>query len=207
MSLITCITSSKEGQLLLARISGITETFMRGNLEDYDSVPGSRKRKYISYLSRFIVNSRASWSDKNRIMTAIGILPTDKICIFVAAIHKERGVIMRAGLSKDIYVTIVENFYKIKEICVREPIDISISYNGFLKFIHTAFQRGFAIKQQIDRQISEGQKGLRNKKRVFTEIFHRYIVLYRGYMDIQTNSICSTVYLNDDVKNLIYSYL
>jgi hypothetical protein len=57
-------------------------------LEEYGIVSGSRKQKYISDLSRLIVNSRASHSDKNRIMDGIGILPTDKIKILLAIITK-----------------------------------------------------------------------------------------------------------------------
>jgi hypothetical protein len=211
MSLITCTTSSKQGQLLLHRISGITENFMEVNtryLEEYGIVSGSRKQKYISDLSRLIVNSRASHSDKNRIMDGIGILPTDKIKILLAIITKQHNVGMKIELSKNIYLIMIENFDKIKEtLFMREHVNITKSYNSFIGLITTTFIRGFAIQKQIDRQILEGHKGLKNKKKGFNQVFQQYILVYRGFMDMQINSICSTVYLNDDVKNLIYSFM
>ena len=196
---MSLITSSKQGLLLLDRISVITENFMN---DTSNSLESSRKQKYISHLSRLIVNSRASHSDKNRIMDAIGILPTDKINILLAIIQKQHNVGMKIELSKRIYLTIIENFDKIKQKCFREPHDISTSYNSFLGFISTALSRGFAIQKQFD--LLEGHK---NKKKGFNEVFQQYLVLYHRYMDLQIESICSTVYLNDDVKNLIYGFI
>lgn len=192
------VTSSKQGILLLDRISGITETFMRDELISLES---SRKQKYISDLSRFIVNSRASHSDKNRIMDAINILPTDKIKILLAIIRKEHNVGMKIELSKNIYVTLIENFDKIKEKCFREPVDITFSYNSFLHFITTAFHKGLEIQRNFGLI-----KGLRVKKRGFNDVFQRYHVVYDSFMDTQLDSICSTIVLNDDVRYLIYSF-
>jgi hypothetical protein len=205
------ITSSKQGQLLLDRISGITENFMEDNaryLEEYGIVSGSRKQKYISDLSRLIVNSRASYSDKNRIMDGIGMLPTDKIKILLAIISKQHNVGMKIELSKNIYLIMIENFDKIKEmIFMREHVNIAKSHNSFIGFITTTFNRGFILQKQIDDKLSEGYKRIKSKAKAFKKVFQQYVVLYHTYMDMQINSICSTVYLNDDVKSLIYSFM
>ena len=205
------ITSSKEGQLLLYRISGITENFMQDNarcLETRGFVSGSRKEKYISDLSRLIGNSRASHSDKNRIMDGIGLLPNDKINILAYTLTREDSVGMKVEITKTIYVTIVENFDKIKEIAFsNEHMDISSSHNTFLRFIRIGFDKGLDLQKQIDKHILEGCKGLHNKKKDFNDVYQQYIVLYHRYMNMQIESVCSTVVLNDDVKNLIYGFI
>jgi hypothetical protein len=177
-------------------------------LEEYGIVSGSRKQKYISDLSRLIVNSRASHSDKNRIMDGIGMIPTDKIKILLAIISKQHNVGMKIELSKNIYLIMIENFDKIKEmIFMREHVNIAKSHNSFIGFITTTFNRGFILQKQIDDKISEGYKRIKSKAKVFKKVFQQYVVLYHTYMDMQINSICSTVYLNDDVKSLIYSFM
>lgn len=205
------ITSSKEGQLLLYRISGITENFMQDNsrcLETRGFVSGSRKEKYISDLSRLIGNSRASHSDKNRIMDAIGLLPNDKINILAYTLTREDSVGMKVEITKTIYVTIVENFDKIKEMTfAKEYIDITSSHNSFLRFIRIGFEKGLDLLNQIDNHILEGCKGLHNKKKDFNDVYQQYIVLYHKYMEMQIKCICSTVVLNDDVKGVIYSFI
>jgi hypothetical protein len=207
MAMITRATSSKQGQILLERISGITETFMQDNLEEYGIESGSRKRKYISDLSRLIVNSRASHSDKNRIMDSVGLLPDEKIKILLSMIKKQDSVGTKIELSKNIYITMVENFDKIKEMLfIREHVNISNSYSSYLRFISTALYKGFAIQKQIDKHLSEGHK-VKNKKKDFIKVFQQYLVLYHTFMDMQINSICSTVALNVDVKYLIYSFM
>jgi len=205
------ITSSKEGQLLLDRISGITENFMQDNarsLETRGFVSGSRKERYISDLSRLIGNSRASHSDKNRIMDAIGLLPNDKINILAYTLTRQDSVGMKIEITKTIYLTMVENFDKIKEITfAKEYIDISTSHNSFLHFIRIGFNKGGELLKQIDNHILEGCKGLYNKKKDFNSVYQQFVVLYHTYMDMQIKSICSTVYLNDDVKGVIYGFI
>jgi hypothetical protein len=102
----------------------------------------------------------------------------------------------------------IENFDKIKEmIFMREHVNISTSHNSFIGFITTTFNRGFILQKQIDDKISEGHKRIKSKAKGFKKVFQEYVVLYHTYMDMQINSICSTVYLNDDVKSLIYSFM
>lgn len=205
------ITTSKEGQLLLDRISGITENFIQDNarcLETRGFVSGSRKERYISDLSRLIGNSRACHSDKNRIMDAIGLLPDDKINILAYTLTRQDSVGMKVEITKTIYLTMVENFDKIKEIAfAKEYIDITSSHNSFLRFIRIGFDKGGDLLKQIDNHILEGCKGLHNKKKDFNSVYQQFIVLYHRYMDMQIKSICSTVYLNDDVKGVIYSFI